>query len=317
MVSSPRPKYILNHIELARLLSLTPKQLLGKLNASQLVTLERDLYGVPREQVRDLFLDKGASYAFRVISHLNLKGGVGKTTATINVASRAVQLGFRTVVIDMDAQGSASMAFNLIPEKNQPIFLDVWSKPGEMIAPALKRIDEDLYLLPSGLENGLLDSALANPRHQKVAVHNVCQVLSEMNFDLILLDCPPSLGTAVISSICASDTIVVPVGSDPFSFRGLDLALEEITAIRETYALPAPEIKVLFARYDRRENLAKVALEKLAGPYREYALPVHIRTSTEVSKALKHHSTVFARNTREGVREDYAAYTQYLLKLPI
>jgi cellulose biosynthesis protein BcsQ len=124
------------------------------------------------------------------------------------------------------------------------------------------------------------------------------------------------LGTAVISSICAADTAVIPIGSDPFSFKGLELTLSEIEAICDTYQLPLPKRHILFSRYDRREKMAEQAIATLAETYRDQTLPVHIRVSTEYAKALARHETVFAYTRKSNARTDYDLYVRHLLNLP-
>ncbi len=272
-------------------------------------------YLVAAEAVRTYLREAGLKLPFRTLAHINLKGGVGKTTSVVTCAVRAAQYGFRCAVLDLDSQASASLALNALPEDDTPIFYDVWQKPRELLGPALKRIDSHLYLLPSSLENGLLDSSLANPRHQKKAVAEVCAELARLGFDLVWIDCPPSLGTAVISSICAADEVVVPIGSDPFSHKGLTLTLSEIEAICDTYSLPEPQCRVLFARYDKREKLAAQTLARMDGEYAAYAVPIPVRVSTEFSKALANGETLFHSQRKNPARQDYDRIVRYLLQL--
>ena len=307
------PRYVLTLTELAQITGEPAARLRKRISDEGLIDMGGRGFGVRPEAVRAELSRRGVSYDFGILAHINLKGGVGKTTSTITIATRAAQYGFRTCVLDLDSQASASMAFDALPEEDEPIFYDIWAKPADMLPGSLKKIDDHLWLLPSSLENGLLDASLTNPKHQKRAVRGVCEQLKHEGFDLVLIDCPPSLGTAVISSICAANVIVIPVAGDPFSFKGLDLTLGEIEAICETYSLPHPIVKVLFSRYDRREKLAAQTIEKLAGPYANYAVPVHIRVTTEFSKSLARGETVFVHARKSSAREDYDALVRHLL----
>ena len=304
------PRYILTLGELESLIGKT------RLAKEVLTHLGGGRWGVPPEIVREQLLKKGYRYSPKVVVHVNLKGGIGKTTAAISAASRAAQYGHRTCILDMDPQGSATLAFEIVPAENDPIFYDIWQKPAIHAVAALKQIDPMLHLLPSTLENALLDFSLSNPRNQKTAVAGVCQTILESGFDLIFIDCPPSLGTAVISSICAADTVVIPIGSDPFSRKGLQLTLDEIAAICDTFQMELPRIHTLFSRYDRREKMAQTTLSQLAGLYKNYRMPVDIRVTTAFSKALARGETVFASHQKSTAREDYDAYIRHLLALP-
>ncbi|MBI5814470.1 MAG: ParA family protein [Nitrospinae bacterium] len=269
----------------------------------------------PRAASEAILSNGGVDYSFRTIANLNLRGGIGKTTVSINTATRAAQYGFKTCLLDMDSQGSASLAFDAIPEPGDPIFYDVWQKPDETVMNSLCELDENLYLLPSSLENGLLDSALTNPASQKNAVRGVCEVLRANGFDLIVMDCPPSLGAAVISSICAADTVVIPVAPDPFSIRGLELTLGEIMSITETFGLAPPSITALFNRFDKREKMSFDALETLRRVFGDHLSPVVIRTSTDYAKALARRETIFAGFSKSQAKEDYDMFIKSLLRL--
>ena len=297
---------------------------LGRLTGAPLATTRQELRAsgleratpnsrVPPAVVREVFARRGVDYSFRVLASVNLRGGIGKTTAATTVASRAAQFGFRTCLLDLDAQASASVAFDRVPEEDEPIFYDVWQKPSTMVLPSLKKIDDFLHILPSALENGLLDVSLVNPAAQKNAVRGVCDELESRSFDLAVIDCPPSLGAAVISTICAAQILLIPLWSDTFSFKGLDLTLEEVDSICETFNREVPAIRLLYSRHDRREKLAAEALEKLRADYGENLLPTVIPTSTELGKALAKRETIFASRRWSPAKSAYDEVVRTLL----
>lgn len=271
--------------------------------------------GIPPEAVRKFLEDRGVSYRFRVVTVANLKGGIGKTTAAISSATRAAQYGFKSCILDLDPQASASLALNCLPGDDEPIFYDIWQNPEALLVGALKHVQPNLSVLPSSLENSLLDTTLLNPASQKDAVANVCQKLRRLEYDLVIVDCPPSLGAGTISAICAASTIVIPINNDSFSFKGLELTLSEVHSICNTFRIQEPEIKVLFSRYDRRESISADVIRKLENEFSEYLLPAFIRTSTKFSKALSRNETVFASGAKSNPREDYDLFTRTLLNI--
>ncbi len=270
---------------------------------------------LPPAAVRRHLAERGVDFSFRVVAAANLRGGIGKTTCCVTLASRAKQFGFKTCLLDLDAQGSASLAFDKMPEEDEPVFYDVWQKPGEMVMASLQEIEEGLYLLPSSLENGLLDVSLINPAAQKNAVRGVCGELEKNGFDLVVIDCPPSLGTAVISTICATDVLVIPLWSDTFSFKGMELTLEEVESICDTFNLEPPAVKLLFSRNDRREKLSAQAIERLSTEYKDIFVPPAIGTSTEISKALARRETIFASSRSSPVKIAYDQFIRTVLAL--
>ena len=272
--------------------------------------------GATADGVRRFLGKHGISYKPRIIAHITMRGGIGKTTATISAAMRAAQYGFKVCVLDLDPQSSSTHAFNAVPDEEDPIFYDIWQNPQEFLPDTLKQIRENLALLPSSLENALLDASLINPASQKKAVKAVCDVITASGYDTIFIDCPPSLGIAVISAICAVDTVVIPTGSDTFSMRGLEITLGEIASIRDTFGLPMPEMRILFSRHDRRERVSMDMLDFLRNHYAHLPLTV-IGTSSEFSKALAAGKTVFSSFRKSQARDDYDRYVRDLLMISI
>ncbi len=315
MKDAGTPKYTLGIRELSHLLNRAPVDiapLVGPGNSRTGVTKAARL--VP-SAVRDVLGAAGFSIPFRIVAVMNLKGGVGKTTTSVTIGSRAVQYGFRTCIVDIDAQGSASLALGVLPSESDLIFRDVWESPEALVAGALREIQEFFSILPSALENSLLDVSLVNPASQKRAAAGVCHVLRRLGFDLVIIDCPPSLGAGSISAACAADVIIVPAGNDAFSFRGIELTLEEVAAIRQTFGLSAVEVRLLSTMVDGRENLSAQYVNALARRYGGLLLPGFIRRSAQFSKALERRETVFASRRKSDAKTDYDVVTRAVLGL--
>ena len=307
--------YLLSLSEFSQLLGINEAQLRTGLDGEDLIRLPGNQWGVPPAVVRQWLSQNGFNYYSQTLALLNLKGGVGKTTSAVSLASRAAQYGYKTCVLDLDSQASATLALGIEPQDDDPIFIDLWQHPADMLPGALWRLQEELYLLPSSLENGLLDVSLANPVQQKNAVRGVCQVLREHDFELIVVDCPPSLGAAVISAACAAQTVLIPVGFDAFSQKGLHLTLQEVRAICDTFGLGEPIFRILFTQYDRRVKQAEATLARLRSEHGEQLIPTPIRTTTEFAKASSQGKTVFANNGRIGAKTDYDACLRYLMNM--
>lgn len=305
-------KYLLSLKDFRKLVGKGEK---GRLPDIATMPLRGNQYGILPDAIRKFLKESGVSYRFRVITLANLKGGIGKTTCAISLATRAAQYGFKTCILDVDPQASASLALNCLPEQDEAIFYDIWQNPGQLLEGALRFVQPNLSILPSSLENSLLDSTLVNPATQKTAVESLCKKLRQLEYDLVIVDCPPSLGAATISAICAANTIVIPISNDSFSFKGLNLTVSEVDSICKTFRIRKPEIKVLFSRYDRRESISAEAIRKLKDEYSDYLLPAYIRTSTKFSIALANHETVFASGAKSNPREDYDLFTRTLLNI--
>jgi chromosome partitioning protein len=267
---------------------------------------------VAPEQSWAYLKSRGFKPKFKSVAFVSLKGGVGKTISSITLATRAQQFGFKTALLDLDSQGSATLALDCAVSEDDSLFIDVWDNP-ENLPDALFQMRDRLYLLPSSLYNGMLDTDLNTPDKQKIAVSGSLKSLKNEGFNLVVVDCPPSLGTAVISTIAAVDTVVIPVTSDPFSIHGLELTLGEISAICKSFGRKKPEIRILYTKYDRRENLAGKTLEYLKKKYAKMLLPDPILTSTQFSKALDQRASIFEISGQFPAKKRYDLFIRTLL----
>ncbi|HIJ56712.1 MAG TPA: ParA family protein [Deltaproteobacteria bacterium] len=311
---SQKSQYILTVEELAGSLGRSRDAVFAAFGEENLTKLPGSKWGLPSDVVRRYLRGQGFKYVFKVIAYINLKGGTGKTTSTISAATRAAQYGYKTCILDMDAQANSTLAFDEVPEEDDPIFCDIWQNPDDMVMGSIRHIEDHLYILPSSLENSLLDVNLINPGSQKRAVRGVCDVLRGNDFDLVMIDCPPSLGTAVISAICAADIIVIPVCCDDFSLKGLDFTMKEIESISDTFNFKKPVIHILLTQFDKRLNISANASAKISSRYPNHLVPFPIRTSSLYSKMLENKKTVFALTGKCRAKTDYDRYVRFLLK---
>lgn len=308
---------MLSYSELLRIQGVVPEMLTSSPDDYAATQAYLDQTELNPIEVRSFLEAQGIDYSPRVIAFASLKGGTGKTTSSVTTAVRAVDYGFRPCLLDLDSQGSASLALGALPKDDDDVFVDVWQKPSESLPQALIQHPSGVSILPSSLDNSLLDVQLVSPNAQKSAVREVCSTVIKDDFDLIVIDCPPSLGTAVISTICAADVIVIPTNSDQFSLKAIELTLQEINAICETFGLTVPSVKVLFTKFDKRVRLAHDTLEFLSTRYPEHLISPSIRTSSEYAKQLQVQKTVFAGRKKSVAREDYDCFVRELLQVKV
>jgi chromosome partitioning protein len=136
-----------------------------------------------------------------------------------------------------------------------------------------------------------------------------------MGFTLIVIDCSPSLSSSVTSTMCAADQVVIPVNSDIFSIRGLEMTLDEVNKVCDAFKIDPPDTRILFSKYDTREKLCVSALHKLSSDerYSRMLLPTFIRTCAELPKVTNDGETVFASQKSSSARDDYDMYACHLL----
>lgn len=267
-------------------------------------------------EMRTLLKANGYSFKRKTIAHLNMRGGIGKTTASISLATRAAQYGFKTCLVDLDPQASAT--YSLIGQISEEhlVVADLWQEPSS-VTESLVEIDQGLHILPSSLDNSILDDDWDQPSIQKEVIRNLLSELWKNNYDLIIFDAPPSLSPIVISIIAAVDQIVVPVWSDPFSLRGLELIQREVKAISDAFTIKAPKIHVLYSHYDARTGISETIFRQVKKKWPNELLTSRIRSSSEFSKSIHKQQTVFKQSLKSSATIDYDNYVRELLGLPL
>ncbi len=274
-----------------------------------------------KSKVREYLQKHGHNFDFLYSVHVNLRGASCKSTSTTVIASRLASLGYKVAVLDQDPQSSASLAFGYVSKDEDSILIDVIENPASLMS-SLKMIEEGLYLLPSNLGNTVLDNVLgSHPAKQKSAIADLVLTLKKNGFDAVLIDCPPSLGSSVISAIASipqvGGSLFIPTVSDVFSLKGIQLLTSEAKKIWSSFGLQQPDIKILFARFDGRERLSLEAWSYLQKhtEFSKYLLPTYIKTDSSIPKSQKFGETLYAQTQKSSGKEDYDNLILDLTKL--
>ncbi|HEX8780278.1 MAG TPA: AAA family ATPase [Nocardioides sp.] len=219
----------------------------------------------------------------RVISMTNQKGGVGKTTTTINLGASLTEFGYRVLLVDFDPQGSLSVGLGLNPHDLE---LSVYNLLME------RDVTLDDVVVPSGVEGmDLLPSNIDLSAAEVQLVHEVAreQTLQRVlkpamsAYDVILIDCQPSLGLLTVNALTASDGVIVPLECEYFALRGVALLKTTIDKVRERLN-PDLEIDgVLGTMYDGRTLHGREVLERLVQAWGDKVFHTVIRRTVKFS----------------------------------
>jgi chromosome partitioning protein len=174
----------------------------------------------------------------KVIAIANQKGGVGKTTTTLNLGAALTELGRRVLLVELDQQGSLSMSAGFEPDElDQTIYnvLSSYADPKEknplpIITVILNTNVADLELIPANIELAALDLELTRAYNREHILKRALQPIRDQ-YDYILLDCPPSLGLVVVNALAAADEVLIPLQADYLATKGVRLLLDSIEAV--------------------------------------------------------------------------------------
>ncbi len=200
-----------------------------------------------------------------VISILNNKGGVGKSTSTYNLGYELSILGKKTLIIDLDPQSSLSVYVGLDPLEHYASIENVFRGDMELEDVIVPTGNENLYMVPSCIEFSTIEMYLMGVMGRETVLSKALEDAKKI-FDYILIDNSPALGNTTINSLFASDYAIAPTDASYLSYRALGILSETVKQV-QGYNKNLKEIKVLITMYDIRVNHCKEVLKLLQEKY--------------------------------------------------
>ena len=225
----------------------------------------------------------------KVIAVANQKGGVGKTTTSVNLAAVLGELGKKTLLVDMDAQGNASTGLGIEKRKLENSIYNVIVGETSMEKAIIKGKFENLDICPSGLDLAGAEIELITVDEREFTLKNCLNTVSG-GYDYIIIDCPPSLGLITINCLTAADSVLIPLQCEYYALEGVSQLISTIKKIKKSLN-PGIEIEgVLLTMLDARTNLGLQVVEEVKRffPGKVYAtiIPRNVRLSEAPSFGL-------------------------------
>ncbi|MFL4469371.1 ParA family protein [Tateyamaria armeniaca] len=228
----------------------------------------------------------------KIISVANQKGGVGKTTTTINLAAALVELKYRVLVIDLDPQGNASTGLGIELEDREYTTYELLLEDVDLDDVILSTDIENLMVVPATVDLSSADIELISNEKRSFLLHDALRQphMDRFGFDYILIDCPPSLNLLTVNAMIASHSVLVPLQSEFFALEGLSQLMLTIREVRQT-GNPKLRIEgVVMTMHDARNNLSQQveqdARDNLGDLVFKTRIPRNVRVSEAPSFAM-------------------------------
>ncbi len=191
----------------------------------------------------------------RVIALANQKGGVGKTTTAVNLGAGLAELGFRVLVVDLDPQGNATTGLGINPRDVEASIYDVimsGASPEDCIEPTSLK---NLFVLPATIDLAGAEIELVPAFSRELKLKRALDSVKP-DYDVILIDCPPSLGLLTINGLAAADDVIVPIQCEYYALEGLGQLLRNVSLVRSGLN-PTLDVRgIVLTMYDARTKLA-------------------------------------------------------------
>jgi chromosome partitioning protein len=246
------------------------------------------------------------------ITIANQKGGVGKTTTAVNIASFLARKNFKTLLIDIDPQANSTFVFLENPPSKTvySALMDEAFEPSELIYETLV---PNLFLIPSSIHLAKVERALAGEFDAPIRLRKLTGKLVNM-FSFLVVDTPPSLGLLTVNALAASDYVIVPITPSPWALEGVEDFLDTFKGVRDTFNERLKILGVVITMVDGRTILAKDAGKKIMELFSELVFDERISRNVrlEESPAFKEDIFAFAPDSKGALQ--YANLGEEVLK---
>ena len=228
----------------------------------------------------------------KIIAVANQKGGVGKTTTTINLSAALAEAGYRVLVVDLDPQGNASTGLGIEQSERELTTYELLLEDIALKDVIQATSIEYLAIIPATVDLSSADLELVSNEKRSFLLYDALRQtqMDEFEFDFILIDCPPSLNLLTVNAMIAAHTVLVPLQSEFFALEGLSQLMLTIREVRQSGNTELRIEGVVLTMYDKRNNLSQQveqdARDNLGELVFETVIPRNVRLSEAPSFAM-------------------------------
>jgi chromosome partitioning protein len=249
----------------------------------------------------------------KVISVSNQKGGVGKTTTAINISAFLAEKGKRVLLIDIDPQGNAGYGLGINAEDIQTTLYEALIKQISIEDAIFKTEIENLYIIPSNIHLSGAQVELLSYNKREYILKDILRDIRD-NFDLIFIDCPPSLGILTLNSLVAADSVLIPLQCEYYALEGLSQLLRVIAMVQENLNKNLTIEGVILTMFDPRTNLSQQVVSDVRQYFKNKVFNSIVPRNVKLSEAPSFGKPISLYDRNCAGFESYKKLSEEVLK---
>lgn len=250
----------------------------------------------------------------RIISLTNEKGGVGKTTCTLNLGAALVSLGKKCLLIDLDQQMALTYSFGIPPDQVKESIYEVLRGEAKLDAAIWQQLNTNLFVVPASPKLAGFDVEMANEVGSQVLLKEIVSGVD--SFDYILFDCPPSLGMMVVNALTAAREVFVPMQAEFLSMQGMARLLEIVERVKKRLNSNLEITGIIGTMYDQRRILNREVIAKVEEHFPGKILGV-IRDCISLAEAPSRGWDILAYRPNSLGAQDFMALAQRVVQMEV